>query len=109
MNLLKIRKRIFFIVILVMIKQLVSAQIVYTDVSPNITFSGSYNLDLNNDGTIDFVSTQKILRVALTVAYAVAISCGVKKAGRDSNRRSHFSLSRFLLFSAVKKFFKASG
>src|SRR4030095_13619601 len=32
-----------------------NAQIVYTDVSPDVTSSGTYNLDLNNDGTIDFV------------------------------------------------------
>ena len=32
-----------------------NAQIVYTDVNPDITTSGSYNLDLNNDGIIDFV------------------------------------------------------
>jgi len=30
------------------------AQIVYTDL-PDVTSSGAYNLDLNNDGTIDFV------------------------------------------------------
>jgi hypothetical protein len=30
------------------------AQIVYTDL-PDVTSSGTYNLDLNNDGTIDFV------------------------------------------------------
>lgn len=33
-----------------------SAQVVYTDVMPDLTFTtgGTYNLDLNNDGTIDF-------------------------------------------------------
>jgi hypothetical protein len=34
---------------------IVNAQIVYTDVNPDVTTSGTYNLDLNNDGTIDFV------------------------------------------------------
>ena len=32
-----------------------NAQIVYTDVNPDATSSGTYNLDLNNDGTTDFV------------------------------------------------------
>ena len=32
-----------------------NAQIVYTDVNPDATSSDTYNLDLNNDGTIDFV------------------------------------------------------
>lgn len=33
----------------------VNAQIVYTDVNPDSTSTGTYNLDLNNDGTTDFV------------------------------------------------------
>jgi len=40
--------------------QLVKAQIVYTDVNPDSTFNtdgGTYNLDLNNDGTVDFLIT----------------------------------------------------
>jgi hypothetical protein len=32
-----------------------NAQIVYTDVNPDTTIDGSYNLDLNNDGTADFI------------------------------------------------------
>ena len=32
-----------------------NSQIVYTDVNPDVTSTGTYNLDLNNDGTIDFV------------------------------------------------------
>src|SRR5262245_30963943 len=39
----------------VAIVQFSNAQIVYTDVNPDVTTSGTYNLDLNNDGTIDFV------------------------------------------------------
>lgn len=31
-----------------------NAQIVYTDVNPDSTSSGTYNLDINNDGIIDF-------------------------------------------------------
>jgi len=39
--------------------QFAKAQIVYTDVNPDQTFNSntSYNLDLNNDGTIDFTLT----------------------------------------------------
>ena len=38
--------------------QLAKAQIVYTDVNPDQTYSsGNYNLDLNNDGTNDFTLT----------------------------------------------------
>ncbi|MFI5219411.1 MAG: T9SS type A sorting domain-containing protein [Bacteroidia bacterium] len=32
-----------------------NAQIVYTDVNPDLTSTGAYNLDLNNDGINDFV------------------------------------------------------
>lgn len=32
-----------------------NSQIVYTDVNPDVTSSGTYNLDLNNDATIDFI------------------------------------------------------
>lgn len=39
--------------------QTANAQIVYTDVDPDETVVGaSYNLDLNNDGTTDFILTQ---------------------------------------------------
>jgi hypothetical protein len=44
-----------FSIVAVMLIQITNAQIVYTDVNPDVTTSGTYNLDLNNDGTIDFV------------------------------------------------------
>ena len=47
--------RMVFSLITLAILQITNAQIVYTDVNPGITSSGTYNLDLNNDGTIDFV------------------------------------------------------
>ena len=46
---------LFLLIILTVINPFVNAQIVYTDVNPDVTSSGSYNLDLNNDGAIDFV------------------------------------------------------
>jgi hypothetical protein len=44
-----------FSIVAVTLIQITNAQIVYTDVNPDATSSGTYNLDLNNDGTIDFV------------------------------------------------------
>ena len=45
---------LFLLIILTaMIDQFVSAQIVYTDIKPDVTTSGTYDLDLNNDGTLD--------------------------------------------------------
>jgi len=44
-----------FSIVAAMSIQITNAQIIYTDVNPDITSSGIYNLDLNNDGTIDFV------------------------------------------------------
>jgi hypothetical protein len=44
-------------ILIAVINPFVSAQIVYTDIKPDVTTSGTYNLDLNNDGTIDFVIT----------------------------------------------------
>lgn len=44
-----------FCIVAVITIQITNAQIVYTDVNPDAASSGTYNLDLNNDGTIDFV------------------------------------------------------
>jgi hypothetical protein len=44
-------------IVAVMLIQITNAQIVYSDVNPDLTTSGSYNLDLNNDGIVDFVIT----------------------------------------------------
>ena len=39
--------------------QTANAQVVYTDVDPDESFTaGSYNIDLNNDATTDFVLNQ---------------------------------------------------
>src|SRR5580765_740740 len=46
---------LLLIILSAVINQFVNAQIVYTDVNPDVTTSGTYNLDLNNDGTTDFV------------------------------------------------------
>jgi len=46
--------RFVFSIVAVVSIQISNAQIVYTDVNPDITTSGTYNLDLNKDGTIDF-------------------------------------------------------
>src|SRR5438132_1161559 len=48
---------VMFIIAFSMINQLASAQIIYTNVSPDQSFSASnssYDLDLNNDGVTDF-------------------------------------------------------
>lgn len=54
---MKTIKKIFvFIIALTCFLSNSNAQIVYTNVNPDSTISnGSYNLDLNNDGTTDFV------------------------------------------------------
>ena len=52
-NLLK--KFSAFIIIAMMFSATTHAQIVYTDVNPDQTITGTYNLDLNNDGVTDFV------------------------------------------------------
>ncbi len=44
-----------FIVPAIMFSASINAQIVYTDVIPDSTSTGTFNLDLNNDGTTDFV------------------------------------------------------
>ena len=50
------KKLTTFIVTAMMISLSANAQIVYTDIIPDTTLSnpGNYNLDLNNDGQIDF-------------------------------------------------------
>jgi len=44
-----------FVMLTVMIQKFSTAQIVYKDVNPDVISSSTYNLDLNNDGTVDFV------------------------------------------------------
>ena len=46
-----------FIVTAMLFSASANAQIVYTDVIPDSTSTGTYDLDLNNDGTNDFVIT----------------------------------------------------
>src|SRR5262245_3641196 len=51
----KLTTLFLFITFNLVIQKFSTAQIVYTDVNPDVTSSGTYNLDLNKDGTIDFV------------------------------------------------------
>ena len=46
---------LLLIVLSAVINQFVNAQIVFTDVNPDVTTPGTYHLDLNNDSTTDFV------------------------------------------------------
>ncbi|MEO6168901.1 MAG: hypothetical protein ABIO46_14165, partial [Chitinophagales bacterium] len=48
-------KKLLPFLILFLSVNIVDAQIVYTDVVPDSKSTGSYNLDLNNDGTTDYL------------------------------------------------------
>ena len=48
-------KKIYLFATIILFGFCLHAQIVYTNVNPDATSSGTYNLDLNNDGTTDFV------------------------------------------------------
>jgi hypothetical protein len=55
-----------------------NAQIIYTDVSPDVNYTGSgdytYNLDLNNDASIDFVLFSDINNVSGTLYEQLSIT-----------------------------------
>ena len=50
-----ITRLLLVITLTAILQQFANAQIVYEDVNPDVTSSGTYNLDVNNNGTVDFV------------------------------------------------------
>lgn len=77
-----------------------NAQIVYTDVIPDSTSTGSYNLDLNNDGTTDFLIAHTTSGGAcnhindyLKISPQNGSKCSVKKRAADEVISSSLSYS----------------
>jgi hypothetical protein len=64
-------KKIYAFITLLFSYLCANAQIVYTDVNPDITSTGTYNLDLNNDGITDFI-------IAHTTSTATHQPCGTR-------------------------------
>jgi hypothetical protein len=63
-------KFLSIVVIAILFSASANAQIVYTDVNPDVTSTStniSYNLDLNNDGTNDFEITSSIGTIRCTI------------------------------------------
>src|SRR6476659_2531607 len=68
----QLQKKISAFIVLMMFSFIVAnAQIVYTDVNPDVVSTGTYNLDLNNDGIIDFAIFHSTQTVTL-------LGCGTK-------------------------------
>ena len=72
-----------FIVTAMMFSASANAQIVYTDVIPDSTSTGTYNLDLNNDGTTDFAITHSTTPWFCLLNPATKISIMVTPSGTN--------------------------
>ena len=57
------------IILTVVIQQFANAQIVYPDVNPDVTFPSTYNLDLNNDREIDFVTAHTSMHDSVRTSF----------------------------------------
>ena len=83
----------FIALSLCLFNQFSSAQVVYTDVNPDITSISTYNLDLNNDGTIDFVITKSSATVTSTRCSGTHINSYIRISPTGSNQVSDYSSS----------------
>ena len=73
-----------FIVTAMMFSVSANAQIIYTDANPDVTTSqGTYNLDLNNDGTNDFVITHSSTTTFCPPMYGPNLSIRVTPLGTN--------------------------
>ena len=84
-------KSIFFCILSSIIYfQHADAQIVYTDINPDVTTSGSYNLDINNDSITDF-----------TIVYGTSSTSHICNVGGFPNPCSGTRTNRFLKVQAA--------
>lgn len=101
---MKIIKTTLIVLTLVMINQIANAQIIYTDVNPDVISpknkSFSYYLDLNNDGISDFVVTHTVDK------YSGGSNCNGTKTSNSitispygSNQILDYSLGKVSQFS----------
>jgi hypothetical protein len=100
-NSTRLLNRILFIALCCFF-QFAKAQIVYTDVIPDSTSTGSYNLDLNNDGTPDFL-------IAHTISYGACnhINDHLKISPQNGSKCSAKNRAEGVVISSSLSYFAA--